>query len=481
MKKKFIGGAILIAIIMLILFTCTTPQLSSNNAPNPPSNPIPLDNATNVSITPTLSWECSDPDGDSLSYDIYFGTDPEKLPVIKDDHPSTALVLETISGYSKLQNETTYYWMVVAKDSKGGVTPSSVWRFTTCKPARLKWKFETYNSISSSGPAIASDGTVYIGSEDYNLYAINPDGTLKWKYNTGSYIRSSPTIDSDGTVYIATYAGFFTINSDGALKWSNDYFLGDDVTSAVIGEDGTIYIGSSRGLYAFNPDDGSVKWVFSDTRFERADPSIGPDGTIYIGSYDTNYLYAINPDGTLKWKFETNYFIHSSPAIGEDGTIYVGSNDDYLYAINPDGTLKWKFETGDDIQTSPIIGEDGTIYVGSYDGYLYALNPDGTLKWNFKISWIYNSPVIGSDGTIYVGASRYLYAINSNGTLSWKYDFSSIISYSHLALSNDSTLYVPSGDGSLYAIETDSPGLANSPWPKFQKNNGNTGNYNDVE
>jgi len=42
---------------MLILFSCTTPQLSSNNAPNPPSNPILLDNATNVSITPMLSWE----------------------------------------------------------------------------------------------------------------------------------------------------------------------------------------------------------------------------------------------------------------------------------------------------------------------------------------------------------------------------------------------------------------------------------------
>ncbi|MBO8140215.1 MAG: PQQ-like beta-propeller repeat protein [Thermosipho sp. (in: Bacteria)] len=483
MKKKFIGGIILIAIAMLILFSCTAPQLSSNSPPNPPSNSFPLNNATNVTITPTLLWECSDPDGDSLSYDIYFGTDPEKLPVIKDDHPSTKLVLETIPGYRELQNETTYYWMVVAKDSKGGVTPSSIWKFTTCKPARLKWKFETYDTIYG-GLAVATDGTIYIGSFDNNLYAINPDGSLKWKYQTGDYVwETSPTIGSDGTIYIVTSGKLFAVNSDGSLKWSYDHPFGGQAESPTIGEDGTIYLGGAYGFYAFNPDDGSVRWAIGDARFEDTSPSIGPDGTIYIGSYDTNYLYAINPDGTLKWKFEANYVFRSSPAIGEDGTIYVGSDDDYLYAINPDGTLKWKFETGDDIRTSPVIGEDGTIYVGSFDGYLYAINPDGSMKWNFETGYaIQTNPVIGEDGTIYVGVYKYIYAINSDGTLSWKYEnFSRSISYSHLGLSNDGTLYVPNWDGCLYAIETDSPGLANSPWPKFQKNNRNTGNYNDVE
>jgi outer membrane protein assembly factor BamB len=31
-----------------------------------------------------------------------------------------------------------------------------------------------------SSPAVGSDGTVYVGSQDYYLYAINPGGTLKW-------------------------------------------------------------------------------------------------------------------------------------------------------------------------------------------------------------------------------------------------------------------------------------------------------------
>ena len=108
---------------------------------------------------------------------------------------------------------------------------------------------------------------------------------------------------------------------------------------------------------------------------------------------------------------------------------------DSLYAIRPDGTLKWRFETGNEIWSSPAIGQDGTIYVGS-DG-LYAISPDGTLKWRFQTSGlIKSSPAIVQDGTIYVG----------------------------------------SDDGNLYAIASDSKGLANSPWPKFRATTTNRAN-----
>ncbi|MEF8847384.1 MAG: PQQ-binding-like beta-propeller repeat protein, partial [Candidatus Paceibacterota bacterium] len=48
----------------------------------------------------------------------------------------------------------------------------------------LKWKYKTGDSVYSS-PAISSDGTIYVGSHDDHLYAINPDGTLKWKIERG--------------------------------------------------------------------------------------------------------------------------------------------------------------------------------------------------------------------------------------------------------------------------------------------------------
>ena len=66
------------------------------------------------------------------------------------------------------------------------------------------WEFETGGAVTSS-PAIGSDGTVYVGSWDKKLYAINGKSGVKlWEFETGGYVDSSPAIGSDGTVYVGS-------------------------------------------------------------------------------------------------------------------------------------------------------------------------------------------------------------------------------------------------------------------------------------
>jgi hypothetical protein len=73
------------------------------------------------------------------------------------------------------------------------------------KPGTPIWEFETGDSVLSS-PAIGSDGTVYVGSDDKKLYAINgKTGEKLWEFETGGIIAwSSPAIGSDGTVYVGS-------------------------------------------------------------------------------------------------------------------------------------------------------------------------------------------------------------------------------------------------------------------------------------
>ena len=71
-----------------------------------------------------------------------------------------------------------------------------------CSPAvdgTLKWAYTTGDSVWSS-PAIGSSGTIYVGSYDGKLYAINPNGSFKWAYAAGDWVHSSPAIASDGTI-----------------------------------------------------------------------------------------------------------------------------------------------------------------------------------------------------------------------------------------------------------------------------------------
>lgn len=335
-------------------------------------------------------------------------------------------------------------------------------------PGTQKWRFETGGDVDSS-PAIAEDGTVYVGSYDHNLYAFNPDGTEKWRFQTGREIDSSPAIAADGTLYVGSWDdNVYAINPDGSEAWS--FETGGDVeTSPAIAEDGTVYIGSNDDtLYALNPD-GTLKWGFETDGDVESSPAIGPDGVIYAGSEDDR-LYAINPDGTEKWRFETGANVDSSPAVSDNGAIYVGSDDNYLYALDSDGVEVWRFETGDDIESSPALGVDGTIYVGSNDNHLYAINPDGTEKWRFETGdWVYSSPAVGTNGTIYVGADdNYVYAINPDGTRKWRFE-TDASPWSAPAIAADGTLYIGSGDNHFYAIRSDSEGPADSPWPMFSR------------
>ncbi|KYK26609.1 hypothetical protein AYK20_03545 [Thermoplasmatales archaeon SG8-52-1] len=95
-----------------------------NQAPNIPSDPNPSHGATEVSINTILSWHCSDPEGDPLTFDVYFGSFSPP-PLVSSN--------QTTNSYDPgtLDFETTYYWMIVAWDDNGASAQSPVWRFTT--------------------------------------------------------------------------------------------------------------------------------------------------------------------------------------------------------------------------------------------------------------------------------------------------------------------------------------------------------------
>jgi len=94
------------------------------------------------------------------------------------------------------------------------------------------------------------DGTVIVGSRDGYLYAVKADGTLKWKYQTDEAIdQSSPAAGSDGTIYIGSWDNcLHAVNpATGEVKWK---FKGAEgtygmVSSPSVGAGGTIYIGST--------------------------------------------------------------------------------------------------------------------------------------------------------------------------------------------------------------------------------------------
>ena len=93
---------------------------TTNHAPFAPELVLPTDGGLYSTAT---QWNCTDPDGDALTFDIYLGTSSTSLAVVQ-----TATTAKTFS-FSGLTSGATYYWKVVAADTKGNKTVGQVWTF----------------------------------------------------------------------------------------------------------------------------------------------------------------------------------------------------------------------------------------------------------------------------------------------------------------------------------------------------------------
>jgi hypothetical protein len=103
--------------------------ISPNRAPYAAYHPYPTDRAIDVPTSSILRWEGSDPDRDTLTYDVYFGTS-NPPPVV-----STNLTGTTYDP-GMLAEETSYYWSIHVTDGIS-TTVGSTWRFRTAGGAYI--------------------------------------------------------------------------------------------------------------------------------------------------------------------------------------------------------------------------------------------------------------------------------------------------------------------------------------------------------
>jgi hypothetical protein len=100
-----------------------------NQAPYAAYFPYPANRAIDVPTTPILSWQGSDPDKDTLAYDVYFGTSSPPPVVSKN-------VTTTVYDPGPLAEGTHYYWSINVTDGIS-TTVGSTWRFRTAGGAYI--------------------------------------------------------------------------------------------------------------------------------------------------------------------------------------------------------------------------------------------------------------------------------------------------------------------------------------------------------
>jgi hypothetical protein len=245
-------------------------------------------------------------------------------------------------------------------------------------------------------------------------------GHVNWRFRmNGPYSFVRPVIGPDGTIYsIDKFNHLYALEPDGGLKW---LVRGAGDKGVAVGGDSSIYVASENFINAYNPD-GSAKWQFvqNPRAFICLGVSVGPDGNIYSVGTEGPGVFSLTPAGALRWQQPEGY----NRPIVEYGEIVFGPNGSnqqlYFYtnghtrALRLDGTPV--FALGGLGQ--PVIGPDGSVH-----GPLAAYSPNGSQLWFFDTPYPYNvftTPDVGSDGTHYFGQNlSKLFALNSAGSQNW--------------------------------------------------------------
>lgn len=147
----------LVTLLMALFFSCSEETTAPvDTEPETPNTPVPADGETGVSISSTLEWQCTDPDGDVLYYAIYFG-DNATPHSNRSSHTGT-----TYTPY-KLAYSTTYYWKVVAYDFDHNEVEGPLWSFMV----------EPYDVAVAPEMVVVEGGTFIMGCTAEQGYDCN--------------------------------------------------------------------------------------------------------------------------------------------------------------------------------------------------------------------------------------------------------------------------------------------------------------------
>ena len=320
-----------------------------------------------------------------------------------------------------------------------------------------KWVVNLSGRNITASPTI-TNGIVYIGTLDGNMYAISAaTGAKVWTVATGAPIEESSAAVANGIVYIGSDAvspggGVYAFNAaTGATVWTAH--LGQVWSSPVV-TNGIVYVGLvGDRLVALNAATGATVWTAFTTGIVEASPTIA-NGNVYVGSNDGT-LYAFNAaTGATVWTKSVGTFGKSAAFAG--GLIYVVADDGAIHALNAaTGSPVWqqKIDTPNTSDASSPAIANGIVYVGTTEGAFFAFNAaTGTKVWSVDTDAGTDSSPVVANGVVY---TNNLWAFDAaTGDLT-KLGQDKTYQYSESSPTvADGSVYVGSNDGKLYAYSS---------------------------
>jgi serine/threonine-protein kinase len=238
------------------------------------------------------------------------------------------------------------------------------------KDGSTAWSYATgATGVISSSPTY-QNGVIYFGSPDKNIYALNADGTLKWKYPTGNDVRSSPAI-SNNIVYCGSDDGkLYALNaSTGSLLWS--FAAGIDGEYSPTISNGKVFIQGAQNVYCLDGTSGAMVWNYLvPSPYDWSSPT-ELNGVLYVCGISNGLQTFNSATGVLGWSNQSfGQTSEGSPTIF-GGVAYVAASGGLTAIDISSNTKLWNYgyldptsSTITSFYTSPVVYDTQTKTTG---------------------------------------------------------------------------------------------------------------------
>jgi len=282
----------------------------------------------------------------------------------------------------------------------------------------------------------ADDSQVYVSAGASVVALDGTTGTPRWAFDTGANQGSSSVatglatnlyspveVTNNGDLVVTAYSqAIYGLSNTGQVIWGFDGNPDRDtiITSEATLTDNNVYFASGNFLHALD-DVGNLEWSFESDEALWGGPLV-TDTVIYQPGMN-HTMYALDVNGAELWQSEALVgAVASTPAL-VDGVLVTGSLSKHIYGLDPDtGAILWDRETIGWPWASPVDGGNGLVYMGDLDGGFYAISAaTGEVAWQIQLEGGIPSPPTLEDNILYVATGGgFLYSIDTaDGAINW--------------------------------------------------------------
>lgn len=432
-----------------------------NRPPEKPQIVYPLSN----SIVPkdfALKWIDSDPDGDSLLYDVYIGDFP-------GHYTKVATKINTQEYNFALNNDKEYYLKVVAIDSYGETTASDEIKIKTQKEL---YKIEWIKNINNILDIFNYKNRLIVISES-NIFEFSTNGDEINRISLENLISNSAIFGNK--LYVPDSSGNINIIDLNSFTLENSIYVENDILGITISKDykniKRLYAISKEGkLSILNINTNEIEWGRDYNISPNGPVLIIENGYIVIGGTDENNkgsLLILKPKGKIFKKLSFSSPITSLISNDENSNIYFAIGKT-IYKYSKEGEKIWESIVSEDINNE-ILYDGNNIYAASQNK-IFILNLDGSLISTKLVANLFSKTlVVSENNVIYVMKLNGIFVNDNSINLN---NVNEIKSYMRLS---DGLLFAASNN-ELYTISVGKDDINEDYWSDFGKNNENNRN-----